>query len=60
MVNYEVEKMSMEWWRWNTCIKALKTEKYQPKEGGEKRRKNTFKSEKYRPKEGDNKKNYKK
>ena len=57
MDDYEVKKISMELWRWNTCIKALKTEKYQPKEGGTKKK---FKSEKYRPKEGDQKKSKKK
>ena len=52
----------MEWWRWNTCIKALKNDKYQPKEGGEKKEETKKHSnlKKYRPKEGEKKKSYKK
>ena len=40
MDDYEVKKISMELWRWTACIKALKTEKYQPKEGGTKKNSN--------------------
>ena len=36
---YEVKNLWMEWWRWNTCIKALQTEKYQPIEAGDKGKK---------------------
>ena len=54
MDNYDLKNISMEWWRWSTYIKALKTEKYQLKEGGKKKK--NIQIWKYRPKEGDKKK----